>query len=217
MYHIRGTTIPVVDSARDLGVIVDPKLKFHAHIQSISSKASGLSCNILRSTSCRSREFMITLYIAHIRPLLEFSSCVWNSGYVGDLKLLEGVQRRWTKQIQELDELPYWERLRTLDLYSVKGRLLRYDIIKYWKIFHNQCSISPEDIFVPAPQISTRGHCYKLSHILSVYECRKRFFSVRAVSLWNSLPADVVQLESLNLFKAEVHSFLGDRLYEYHD
>ena len=113
--------------------------------------------------------------------------------------------------------MSYGERLRVLDMYSVKGRLLRNDIIKYWKIFHRQCSISPEDVFVPAPQTGNRGHSFKIFHSFSHYECRKRFFSVRGVSLWNSLPENIVQLDSLNIFKTELHNFIGNKLYEYHD
>ena len=86
------------------------------------------SKNILAATVNRDRAFMLPLYITHIRPLLEYSSSLWNLGYVGDLKLLESVQRRWTKSIRGLEELEYAARLRALNLFSVKGRLLRHDI-----------------------------------------------------------------------------------------
>ena len=36
----------------------------------------------------------------YIRPFLEFSSPVWNTGFVGDSRLLESVLRRWTKKVQ---------------------------------------------------------------------------------------------------------------------
>ena len=101
---------------------------------------------------------MITLYTTHIRALLEYASCVWSTGFIGDLRLLESVQRSWTRHIEGLSELSYADRLQVLDLYSVKGRLLRADLIKYWKIFHGECSIRPTDIFSMAPVLGTRGH-----------------------------------------------------------
>ena len=73
---------------------------------------------------------MLIIYNAHIRPPLEFSSTVWNTGYVGDLKLLESVQRRWTKQMDGLQDLSYYDRLELLNQYSVQDRLLRTDLIK---------------------------------------------------------------------------------------
>ena len=216
-YNIWGRDIPKVDTARDLGVLVDRKFKFHDHVQSQVSKASGLSFNILRSTVCRSRDFMMALYIAHIRPVLEFSSSLWNLGYVGDMKLVESVQRRWTRQIDGLQDLSYAERLATLDLYSMKGRFLRHDLINYWKIFHSKSSILPEDIFVLAPQGRTRGHCYKVAHMPCSTEAKRRSFGRRCVTVWNGLPAEVVEIESLDAFKRALHSVLGQELFKFHD
>lgn len=113
-------------------------------------KAAGLSQNLLKSTVCGTPEFMLALFRTHIRPIVEYCSCVWHTGYRGDLRILESVQRRWTKRILGMSNLDYQCRLRALDLYSVQGRLLRADIIQCWKVFHGKCSVSPTDIFVPA-------------------------------------------------------------------
>ena len=59
---------------------------------------------------------MLPLYKSHIRPLIELSSCVWNVGFVGDMKLLQGVQRRWTNVIDGLSDVSYGTRLYRLDL-----------------------------------------------------------------------------------------------------
>ena len=160
-----------------MGVIVDSKLKFHEHVKSVANKCSALSSNILNSTLCQAKEFMILIYVSHIRPILEFASCVWNLGYAEDTRLLEGVQRRWTKKIAGLEEFPYSQRLNILDLYSVKGRLLMADIIKCWKIFHGKCSVDPDELFVSTDGGTTRGHRYKIAHVYSSVESRRRSFS----------------------------------------
>jgi hypothetical protein len=216
-YYMGNRPIDLVDNHRDLGVIVDNSLRFHTHIASIVNKAGGLAANLLRSTLCRSPDFMMTLFSAHLRPLLEFSSCVWNTGFIGDLRLLESVQRRWTRQIDGLGELHYASRLAALDMYSVKGRLLRADMIKCWKIFHDECIIGPNDIFVMAEQIGTRGHMFKIAHVHTSLECRKRFFSVRCIASWNSLPCAVVSAGSVGSFKSGLHDALGPALYDYCD
>lgn len=216
-YYIQGEAIPRVPSHKDLGVIVDTSLKFHLHVRSVVNKSAGLSANILKSTLCRSKDFMLSLYVSHIRPLIEFGSCLWNTGYLGDLKLLESVQRRWTRQIEGMSDLSYHDRLKALDLYSVQGRLLRADLIKYWKIFHGECGILPEDVFTKPPPVATRGHRYKIAHVFSSTKARKRFFSVRCVAQWNSLPDSIVALNSVGAFKAALHNFLGPSLYQYVD
>ena len=91
---------------------------------------------------------MKTIYMTNLCPLLEFCSCLWNTGHVGDLRLLEGSAASWTKEILGMSTLRYSERLKLLDLYSVKGSLIRADMIKCWKIFNGKCCISPGDLSV---------------------------------------------------------------------
>ena len=196
-------------------MIVDNELKSHEHIRCTVNKASALCANILRSTLCRDLEFMMPIFIAHIRPSIEFGSTVWNTGYLGDLKLLESVQRGWTKKIWGLEDMSYECRLRHLNLFSVKGRLLRADIIKCWKIFHGKCSISPLDIFVLPTRTGTRGHKFKIAHRHSTIECRRRFFSLRVADVWNGLPGCVVELDSLSDFKASLFGCLGEILFDF--
>ena len=131
---ISGAPIIRTTSHKDLGIIVDSSLKFHLHVEAVSTKANGLAQNLLRSTLNRSEGFMKILFTSHIRPLLEFSSSLWNTGFAHDLTVLESVQRRWTKQINGLQDISYHDRLKHLSLYSTKGRLLRQDLIQIWKI-----------------------------------------------------------------------------------
>ena len=83
---------------------VDRSLRFHSHIRQIVGFAANLSTNLLQSTLCRDADFMVRLYVSHIRPKLEYASSLWNVGYITDMKLLEGVQRRWTRQIVGLED-----------------------------------------------------------------------------------------------------------------
>ena len=215
VYNMDGSDLTLGDSSRDLGVLVDSSLRFHTHVRQVVSRAWGLASNLLRSTLCRSREFMLNVYVAHIRPLLEFSSPVWNTGFVGDGKLLESVQRRWTKKVWGLEHLDYASRLESLSLYSVRGRLLRADLIKYFKIFNGLSAISPVDLFVLSPMIHTRGHRYKICKPRASLELRRRFFSVRCVDAWNSLPDGLVSCGSVAAFKSGLHAHLGAGLFEF--
>ena len=151
VYHIGESPIRVTHSHLDLGVTIDSSLKFHNHVSSTVHKAAGLSLNLLKSTVCRSPEFMLALFRSHIRPIIEYCSCVWHTGYLGDIRALEAVQRRWTKRIVGMANLDYGCRLRTLNMYSVQHRLLRADMIQCWKMFHGKCAVAPTDLFSLAP------------------------------------------------------------------
>ena len=159
-YFINDTPIPNKTSFRDLGILVDSTMKFHLHINEVFRKASGVANCIIRGTICRSPDFMIRVFISHIRPIIDFGSVVWNTGYVGDLHLLESVQRKWTKKIEGLSNYSYDERLSRLNLFSIKGRLLRADIM-VWKILSGS-SPHLSELFHFLPYNRTREHSLRL-------------------------------------------------------
>ena len=158
---------------------------------------------------------MKNLFISHIRPIIDYCSPVWNTGYIGDLDLLESVQRRFTRQVDGFSNLPYSERLQRLNLFSIKGRLIRTDIIKMWKIFHNQTSISPNQLFTLASSSNLRGHQFKIWVRRYNTEVRRRIFSNRCVSLWNNLSPHTVQLSSLDSFKQVIGVELNPLFFSY--
>ena len=152
-YTVNGTILGGVTSQRFLDVLVDSTLCFHGYIASMVSKAGELSINLLRLTLRKSAIIMISLFVSHIHPLLDFASPVWNIGYLGDLHLLESVQRRWTKNIDGMTELSYAHRLEALNLYPIKGRLLRANLLKCWKIFHRTVQRSrSQAVFLVEPE-----------------------------------------------------------------
>ena len=215
-YIIGDEHIKFSFSHSDLGVTIDRTLKFHNHVKRNVNICNGRTTNLLSSTLSREADFMLNIYKAYIRPQLEYCSCLWNVGYMGDMRLLERVQRRWTRAVRGLEDLPYSDRLLRLNLFSFQGRLLRSDLKMVWKIFNEKCAISPEQVFVMDNSI-TRVHEYKIYLPRTNLEVRKRYFSVRIVHTWNSLSNDTVCSRSLVAFKRLLHRDLGQRLFDYLD
>ena len=214
-YYLDGLAIPVVEKHKDLGVLVDNQLKFHDHIREVAQKAGGLAHSFLKSTVSRSPEFMLFLWTTHVRPVIEYGSCIWNTGYHSDLSLLEKVQRKWTKHISGLENLCYSERLRSLDLYSVQGRLLRADLIQYWKVLNDRSCIHYDHLFTTSKQTRTRGHSLKLFHPQVTTDIRKRAFSMRCIQQWNRLPQETVSAANLASFKRQLSMHLHDDLFAF--
>ena len=151
--------------------------------------------------------------MTHIRPLLDFASVAWNTGYLGDLYKLECVLRFWSRNVYGLADLSYAERLKRLNIFSMKGRLLRADLIQIWKIVHGKCP-RLEHIIQLSSTRHTRGHKFKLFMPRHNTDIFARSFPMRCIYSWNNLPDYVVSSPTLRRFKYNLLNEISDALFE---
>ena len=96
---------------KDLGVLFDPSLKFSKHVGLIASRANRILGVIKRSFDYMDHEMFCILYKTLIRPHLEYANSIWSPLLQKDKEILEKVQRRATKIIPKIRDLPYQDRL----------------------------------------------------------------------------------------------------------
>ena len=123
-----------------------------------------------------------------------------------DIKLLKGVQRKATKTVKELKNLPYEIRLKKLEMTTLNQRRDRGDQIQMYKIIYGleYIPLIKGLNFVDSDHL-TRGNSLKLRREL-VKKCtpRFKFLTKRVADNWNALSDGIVRATKHQLFQGEI-------------
>ncbi|XP_051789435.1 uncharacterized protein LOC127529561 [Erpetoichthys calabaricus] len=208
-YTMGGRKIESTPYEKDLGVIVDSKLSTSRQCSEAIKKANRMLGYIARCVEYKSKEVLLNLYNALVRPHLEYCVQFLSPGYKKDIAALEKVQRRATRLIPGLQGLNYEERLKELSLYSLSKRRLRGDMIEVFKIMKGISAVD-RDCYFKMSSSRTRGHSWKLVKGKFRTNIRKFFFTQRTIETWNKLPSSVVDSKTLGSFKTRLDVFLEE-------
>lgn len=99
-YHLNSHPLRNTVEIKDLGVIVDRKLSFSAHISNISMRCHRLLGYIFRTSKGLSPDAFRLLYLSLVRSLLEYACIVWSPCYQNHENMLDRVQKRFISYSQ---------------------------------------------------------------------------------------------------------------------
>ena len=163
-YSMGGNPLDNVSEEKDLGITVTESFKSSKQCNIAAAKANRILGIIKKSFSSRDPVMLTKLYKALVRPHLEYCIQAWNPYLQRDIDTLEKVQRRATKMMSGFENLPYEERLKQLNLTTLRTRRTRGDLIEVFKIFKGLDDLPKECFFQMRPVEKTRlrGHRFML-------------------------------------------------------
>jgi hypothetical protein len=157
---------------------------------------------LFKGFASREVQLLKQAYTTYIRPVLEYASSVWSPHLLKHINSLERVQKYFTKQIPSLRQFSYPERLALIGLEPLEVRRLKFDLILYYKSFHNLIDL-PHNVYfnVQSNLSQTRTGGNRLTPVLCHTNIFANDFFNRCVSCYNSLPLSVINSNSLTVFK----------------
>ena len=203
-YFIHDDRLEIKDHTKYLGITLDNKMTWTAHINNTCTKANKALGFIKRHLSSCPPKVKQQCYESYVRPIIEYGSTVWDPHQIGEIKKLEKIQRgaarfvtnqydyntSVSKILQRLDWVPLEERRARSKMILIKRAEL--DLVK----------IPTEDLQFKQNNTRRAAHSYVLPR--SRTNSHLHSFFPSSVRLWNKLPNDIKDIENIDTFKLKL-------------
>ena len=203
-YHIHGHTLEVVDSSKNLGVTISEDLTWKKHIDNTVNKANKTLGFIRRNLGDCTAPVKAAAYSTVVRPVLEYSSTVWDPHQTSDIHNLEQVQRRAARFVHR----NYTERtpgcvtnmVQSLGWESLQHRRYTDRLSMLFRIQHGLVDVTTD--YIQPNDTRTRGF-QRLRQLQATKDIYKySFYPVLSVTGIDCLPLLLTSRLSRNLGKA---------------
>ena len=210
VFHINGTTITSLESVKLLGVTIDEKLNFDAHISMICSRASRQLNALQRISKYLDRKGRVGIHKAFIMSNFRYCSDVWHFCSRKSTYKLEKINKRALRIVENNYLATYTDLLelaKCSSLYLDRIKSIAFETFKYIHGINPQFLSSTFESM--EHHYETRGcHNLKIPKV-STEKNGKQSLGFEGVKIWNCLPDYIKQSCSIEDLKINLKYWDG--------
>ena len=199
-----GSDLSFSNSLSLLGVSMSSNLSWKNHIHQVAKNASRRLGILFRARQYFTATQLLILYKSQVRPVMEYCSHIWAGSSACDLAILDRIQSKAVRLINDSSLTCY--------LQSLSHRRSVSCLALFYRYYHGRCSSEIAES-CPKPRSfsrSTRCATFNNPYSVIVPRCRtsvyKASFFPRTASIWNKVPLACFPLRyDLQKFKVLVN------------
>ncbi|GMR50605.1 hypothetical protein PMAYCL1PPCAC_20800, partial [Pristionchus mayeri] len=208
-YFINGIPLSVSPSMKDLGILMQPSLKFNDHVTKIISKARAQVNIMFKCFYSTDHCLYNRAFVTFVRPLLEYCSVVWSPTTVTLANSIESVQRNFTRRLFARCNIPYTcypQRISLLSLQTLEHRRFLSDLLFLHKSIQGFYSYDHPSLYIISPLTRNlrRAHSLRVSLPFASPKSHSSFVT-RTIDRWNVFSNQIVT-SSIKHFRSHLLS-----------
>jgi hypothetical protein len=202
-YKLGETVLQETKNHSYLGVEITHDMKWNIHVNNITAKANRSLGFIRRNLISCPKDLKSKAYITLVRPLLEFSSVVWDTNTLELIKQIESVQRRAARFVMNeySRESSPSEMISTLGWETLAQRRKVARVTMMYKISTGQAAIPERTFLQPVTRHSRNHHSKAYQRPTGTKDCWVYSFFPNTIKDWNQLPENIITAETTKQFK----------------
>ena len=202
---VQGNTLSSSDNIKVLGVILDSNLRFDIHVSKLCSKASNQINVLKRLSKFLNSENRLLIYKSFISSNFSYCPVSWLFCGKQNSSKLEKLQERALRFVFSDLTSSYHELLTRGNLLSLSALRVRFLAIEVYKCVNGLNPPYLNDLFeINDTGYNLRDNCRLKQPKFSTMKYGFRSFRYYGSKLWNTLPVDIKNSESIYSFKQQI-------------
>ena len=207
--QLNGVVLDSVQSFKYLGVMLTSDMSWSTHVSMVCSRARKILGVIYRQFYANATSaVLLQLYLAMVRPHVEYAAAVWSPHLKKDIALIEGVQKFALRMVFGAWGASYHHLLFPSNQLTLEDRRLVMKLSVLYQILDGSWHFQP-GIFVHDE--SLRHHSLNERTLVEPFcrtNCFRFSFVPSSIAVWNNLQDIIVSADSLQLFRCRLRQLI---------